>query len=148
MIVRPVVYLCVLILFSLYSLFGQQAPAAPQVSPPKNPSSSTLIVGFGPTVSNAEGKQAAEKLLHAMGGAAKVNSLKTLHQTVAAVQDGRHIEIEQSIVYPDKQAQTMRMPQGKSAARSNSERRFHGRWRAGARASARSESISGCGFEA
>lgn len=113
MTVRPVVYLCVLIFFVVDSLPGQQAPAAPQVSPPKNSSSSTLIVGFGPTVSNAEGKQAAEKLLQAMGGAAKVNSVKTLHQTVAAVQDGRHIEIEQSIVYPDKQAQTMRMPQGK-----------------------------------
>lgn len=113
MTVPRIVYLCVLVVFPLHPLLGQQSPSSQQIVSPKNQSSSTLIVGFGPTVSDAEGKQAAEKLLQAFGGAAKVNSIKTLHQTVAAVQDGRHIEIEQSIIYPDKQAETMRMPQGK-----------------------------------
>ena len=48
-------------------------------------SGSDLILDFGPTVSNAEGKQAAKRFLQAMGGAAKVNAVKTLHQTVVAV---------------------------------------------------------------
>lgn len=113
MTVRRVVFPWALILFPLYSLLGQQPPPNQQTASPKSQSSSTLIVGFGPTVSNAEGKQAAEKLLQAFGGVAKVNSIKTLHQTVVAVQDGRRIEIEQSIIYPDKQAESMRMPQGK-----------------------------------
>ncbi len=112
MTVRRIVYLCVIFALPFPSLLCQQ-PANPQTSPPKSSSSSTLIVGFGPTVSNAEGKQAVEKLVQAFGGAAKVNSVRALHQTVAAVQDGRHIEIEQSIVYPDRQAETMKTPQRK-----------------------------------
>ncbi len=113
MTVRRIVYLCGLILFPLCSLLCQQPPSNPQASP-KSSSPSTLIVGFGPTQSNAEGKVAAEKLLQALGGAAKVNSVKTLHQTVTAVDQGRRVEIEQSIAYPDKQAQMVRMPQGKA----------------------------------
>ncbi len=70
-------------------------------------------MGFGPTVSNAEGKQAVEKLLQALGGATKVNAVKTLRQTVVATEQGRHIYIEQSIVYPDKQAALIKMPQGR-----------------------------------
>ena len=113
MTVRRIVYLCGLILFPLCSLLCQQPPSTCQSSSPRSSSSSTLIVGFGPTVSNAEGKAAAEKVLQELGGAAKVNSVKALHQIVAAVQDGRHVDIEQTIVYPDKQAEIMRMPQGK-----------------------------------
>lgn len=113
MTVRQIVYLGGLILLPLPPLLCQQSPTRSQSGPPKRSSSSTLVVGFGPTVSNAEGKAAAEKLLQAMGGATKVNSIKTLHQTVSAVQDGRHIDIEQSIVYPDKQAEILKTPQGR-----------------------------------
>lgn len=113
MSVRRIVYLCGLVLFPLHSLLCQQPASSSQSSSSRSSSSSTLIVGFGPTVSNAEGKAAVEKLVQALGGAAKVNSIKTLRQEVSAVQDGRHVEIDQSIVYPDKQAQTMKMPQGK-----------------------------------
>jgi hypothetical protein len=112
MTVRRIVTLCGLILFPVSSLLCQQQPNTSQSSP-RSSSNTTLIVGFGPTVSNSEGKAAAEKLLLALGGAARVNSVKTLRQTVSAVQDGRHIEIEQSIVYPDKQAQIMKASQGR-----------------------------------
>ena len=113
MIVRRVVYLCVLIVSPLHPLVCQQATVNPQRRSPKSSASSTLIVGFGPTVSNAEGKQAIEKLLQALGGATKVNAVKTLRQTVVATEQGRHIYIEQSIVYPDKQAALIKMPQGR-----------------------------------
>jgi hypothetical protein len=65
-----------------------------------------------PAGSNAEGKAAAEKLLDAIGGAAKVNAVKTLHQSFTMEQQGAEMAIEQSVVYPDKQAQKIKMPQG------------------------------------
>jgi hypothetical protein len=113
MTVRRFVYLCGLMLFPLHFLLCQQAPANPQSSPPRNSSSSTLVVGFGPTSSNAEGLAAANKLLQALGGAAKVNAVKTLRQTVVGSRQGRRLEIEQTIAYPDKQAQKVMTPQGK-----------------------------------
>ena len=79
-----------------------------------------------------------------------MNSVKTLHQTVAAVQDGRHIEIEQSIVYPDKRGPDHEDAAGESAAlRGNSgttlSRSLEGRPKS---FRSRSESLSGCGSEA
>jgi len=71
-----------------------------------------MTLNFGPTESNPAGKQAAEKLMQALGGAEKVNSVKSLRQTVAAVRQGQHIELEQTIVYPSEQAQRMRVSEG------------------------------------
>ena len=71
-----------------------------------------MTLSFGPSESNPAGTAAAEKLLQAMGGADKVNSIKSLRQNVVAVRHGERIDIEQTIVYPDKQAQRMRLPEG------------------------------------
>jgi zinc protease len=65
-----------------------------------------------PAGSNAEGKAAVAKLVQVLGGEAKVNAVKTLHQSITLEQQGAEIKIDQSIVYPDKQAQKMSMPQG------------------------------------
>jgi zinc protease len=54
---------------------------------------------------NAEGKAAVAKLAEAMGGAAKVAAVKTLHQRLTMTQEGVGIKIDQTTVYPDKQAQ-------------------------------------------
>ncbi len=100
-----------LAILPLGSLICRQTPAQPQ-NPAQKPSGSTLTLNFGPTTSNAAGKAAAERLLQAMGGPAKVNAVKSLRQTVVALRQGQHIELEQSIVYPNKQAQRMTLPQG------------------------------------
>src|SRR5208282_2513636 len=52
--------------------------------------------------SNPEGKAAVARLAEAMGGAAKVASVKTLHQYLTERQEGVELKIEQSTVYPDK----------------------------------------------
>jgi zinc protease len=65
-----------------------------------------------PAGSNAQGKAAAAKLVNAMGGEAKVNAIKTLHQVIVMEQQGAELKIDQSIVYPDKQVQKMTLPQG------------------------------------
>lgn len=113
MIGRRIVYLCGFTVLPLCSLLCQQAPANPQSSPTRNSSSSKLELSFGPTASNAEGKTAAEKLLQALGGPAKVNGVKTLRQTVVALKQAQRIELEQSIAYPDKQAQRLTIGQRK-----------------------------------
>ena len=77
-----------------------------------NPSSSTLVLDFDSRVSNAQGQAAAAKLLQALGGADEVNAVKTLRQKVTIVKQGQRIEGDQTIVYPDKQTQKMRLPQG------------------------------------
>jgi zinc protease len=65
-----------------------------------------------PAGRNAEGKAAVAKLTEAMGGAAKVDAVKTLHQWFTMKQQGVELKIDQSIAYPDKQAQKINMPQG------------------------------------
>src|SRR5208282_5057446 len=55
--------------------------------------------------SNPEGKAAVARLAEAMGGAAKVASVKTLRQLLAMRQGGVEMTIDQSTAYPDKQAQ-------------------------------------------
>lgn len=102
-----------LAILPLGSLICQQTPAQPQHAAQKS-SGSTLTLNFGPTVSNPDGKAAADRFLQAMGGPAKVNTVKTLRQTVVALRQGQRMELEQSIVYPDKQAQKMTLPQGKA----------------------------------
>jgi hypothetical protein len=92
-----------------YSLISQQTPVQPRKS-----SGSQLTLNFGPTVSNPEGKAAADRFLQAMGGPATVNAVKSLRQTVVALRQGQRMELEQSIVYPDKQAQRMTLPQGRA----------------------------------
>jgi hypothetical protein len=61
---------------------------------------------------NAEGKASVNKLLQALGGPAKVTAVRTLRQRVIMVRQGQQIEIDQSIVYPDKQAQKISLPEG------------------------------------
>jgi len=65
-----------------------------------------------PSGGNAEGKSAAARLTAALGGEAKVNAVKTLHQDFTMEQQGAEMKIDQSTVYPDKQAQKMSLPQG------------------------------------
>lgn len=108
--VRRIVFLLVLGILPLGSLICQQTSAQPQKL-----SGSQLTLNFGPTASNAEGKAAAHRFLQAMGGPATVNAVKTLRQTVVALRQGQRVELEQSIVYPDKQAQKMTLPQGKTS---------------------------------
>ncbi len=100
-------------LLLLAPLICQETPAKPPNSAPKA-SGSELTLNFGPTTSNAEGKAAADRFLQAMGGPARVNAVKSLRQTVVALRQGQHVELEQSIVYPDKQAQKMTLPQGQA----------------------------------
>ena len=59
----------------------------------------------GASGGNAEGKAAIARLDEAMGGAAKVNSVRTLGLSLTMTQEGATMRIEQSTVYPDKQAQ-------------------------------------------
>src|SRR5580704_10127489 len=113
MTARRIVYLCGLVILPLHSLLCQQPSTKPQSSAPRSSSSSELVLNFGNTASNAEGKAAANKFLHAMGGPAKVNAVTSLHQSVVALQQGRRMELEQSIVYPDKQSQKMLVQQRK-----------------------------------
>lgn len=111
--VHRIIFSFALALLPLCSLICQQTPAQPQNSAPKR-SGSELVLNFGPTVSNAEGKAAANRFLEAMGGPARVNAVKSLQQTVVALRQGQRIEIGQSVVYPDKQAQKMALPQGRT----------------------------------
>jgi hypothetical protein len=94
---------------SLSSLFSQQTSAKPQAQHPTG----TMVLNFGPTESNPEGKAAAEKLLQALGGATEVNAVRSLRQTLIALRQGQKIDTEQTIVYPNKQAQTVTLPQGR-----------------------------------
>jgi len=111
--VRRIVSFFALILLPLCSLICQEKPAKPQNSAPKS-SGSELVLNFGPTASNAEGIAATDRFLQAMGGPARVNAVKSLRQTVVALRQGQRLELEQSIVYPDKQAQKMTLPQRKA----------------------------------
>jgi zinc protease len=65
-----------------------------------------------PAATNAEGRAAIDRLAQALGGQAKVNAVKSLHQVVTMQQQGHEMKIDQSIVYPDKQAQKISLPQG------------------------------------
>ena len=90
----------------------QQTPK-PQAPVNKTASNGVLNLSFGPSTSNPAGKAAAERLLQAMGGTAKVDAVKTLRQNVLAVQQsGQRVDIEQTIVYPDKQLQRLKAPDG------------------------------------
>ena len=64
----------------------------------------------GASKSDSEGRAAAYRLMQALGGAAKVNGVRTLHQTFMMDQQGQPLMVDQSIVYPDKQAQKITTP--------------------------------------
>ena len=100
------------VMFPLSALIAQQT-SKQQNPQPTGPSSSVLNLNFGPTATTPEGRSAAERLLLALGGPTKVNAVKTLRQIVVGSQQGQRIEIDQTIVYPNKQAQRMILPQGK-----------------------------------
>ncbi len=96
------------------SEFGKQLSSLGSVTPiditiptPEAKASSTKAPG-----NTADGKAAIAKFVEALGGANKVNAVKTLHQMVSLQQQGMEIKIDQSIVYPDKQMQKMTTPQG------------------------------------
>ncbi len=76
------------------------------------PTSGTLVLTFAAAVNNPEGQAAAAKLLQALGGAEHVDSVKTLRQKFVLLKQAQKIEGEQTIVYPDQQAQEMKLPQG------------------------------------
>ncbi len=61
---------------------------------------------------NPEGKAAVATLAEAMGGAAKVASVKTLRQHLTMSQENADMTIDQSTIYPDKQAQKVIFPSG------------------------------------
>ncbi len=104
---RRIVLLCGMMVLPWCLLLSQAATAKPQDLRPKG----SLEVDFGPRASNPEGKAAAQKFLQAMGGPSKVDAVKSLRQTVIALRQGERIEIEQTIVYPDQQAQKLRTSQ-------------------------------------
>jgi len=60
----------------------------------------------------AEGKTAVARLAEAMGGAAKVASVKTLRQHLTMSQENAEMVIDQSTIYPDKQVQKISFPSG------------------------------------
>lgn len=109
-VVGRILSLPILTLLATSSLLCQQTPARPQAPVPRR--TGTMTLNFGPTESNPAGMAAAEKLLQALGGPQKVNSVKSLRQTVAGVRQGQHIDVDQTIVYPSEQIQRMRMPEG------------------------------------
>ena len=63
--------------------------------------------------SEPEGRAAVGRLIEALGGASTVNAVRTLHQVMSIVQQGQQTLVDQSISYPDKQIQLMRLPDGR-----------------------------------
>jgi zinc protease len=103
------------------SEFAKQLSALGPVTPiditipsaePNAPAGSALAPAPKPASSNTEGKAAADKLTEFIGGAAKVNAVKSLHQSLVMEAQGAEMQIDLSIVYPDRQVQKMKMPQG------------------------------------
>ena len=91
-------------------LLAQTTPKEPQQR--STPTSGTLVLSFGETVSNPKGQAAAERLLKALGGADQVDAVKSLRQKLVTLKQGQRIEAEQTIVYPGEQAQQIKLPQG------------------------------------
>jgi zinc protease len=65
-----------------------------------------------PAGSNAEGQAAVAKFIGAIGGEAKVNSVKSLRTSFTMAQAGQEIKVDESVIYPDRGAQKMSLPQG------------------------------------
>jgi len=105
-----VLALCLAVL-PLSPLIGQQT-AKPQPPPAQRPATGTLDLSFGPTASNPEGKAAAHKFLQALGGAAKVNAIKTMTENIVGMQQGQQVDAEDSVAYPDKQWQKLKSARG------------------------------------
>jgi zinc protease len=84
------------------------APAAALVIPAAMAAGSRPPQPFGVGV----GRATIDKLAEAMGGAAKVASVKTLRQHLRMSQENAEMTIDQSTVYPDKQAQKVVFPSG------------------------------------
>ena len=93
-------------------LSAQTSPRKPGQS--NTPTSGTLVLSFGAAVNNPEGQAAAAKLLQALGGAEHVDAVRSLRQKIVLLKQGQKIEGEQTIVYPDEQAQQMTLSHGKS----------------------------------
>src|SRR5215469_7087071 len=111
-------WITVLLTFTLLSvsppLSAQTTPQPPANKPAQKnaPASGTLVLSFGAAVNNPEGQAAAAKLLQALGGAEHVDAVKTLRQKILLLRQGQKIEGEQTIVYPDQQAQSLKLSQG------------------------------------
>jgi hypothetical protein len=65
-----------------------------------------------PSGGNPEGNAAIAKLTEAMGGAAKVASVKTLRQLMRMTQENADMRIDLTTAYPDRQAQVIVFPSG------------------------------------
>ncbi len=85
------------------------------ISIPNEPAGSKAAAAK-PQGSNNEGKALIAKVVEGLGGAAKVNSVKALHQTIAATQklgpNEVPITVDSTTVYPDKQVQKLSTPMG------------------------------------
>ncbi len=81
---------------------GQQAPAN---EPAKKP-----------TASNPEGKALAAKVVDAMGGLAKLKSIKAMNADITSTEgDGSHTPIQVTIAFPDRMHVDVQTPNGKLA---------------------------------
>jgi hypothetical protein len=107
---RQLVLLGITVLSISLLLHAQTSPKKPAQK--NTPTSGTLVLTFGAAVNNPEGQAAAAKLLQALGGTDHVDAVKTLRQKIIMLKQGQKIESEQTIVYPDKQAQEIKLPQG------------------------------------
>lgn len=94
------------------SALGPVTPIDITIPTPEASATPGAAVTSKPAGSNAEGTVAAEKLMRAVGGTAKVNAIKTLHQNFTMESQGAEMQIDASIVYPDRQAQKIKMPEG------------------------------------
>src|ERR1700733_12801670 len=72
--------ICGITALPLLPLPAQTSAPTTQNSRQQEPTSSSMVVDFGPKSSNAEGKLAVSKLLDAFGGSAKVYSVISLRQ--------------------------------------------------------------------
>lgn len=89
-----------------------EANASGQTDPAAQAMPGSMAENAAAAGGNPEGKAAIARLSEAMGGAAKVASVKTLLQHLTLTQENAKMKIEQSTVYPDKQAQKVVYPNG------------------------------------
>lgn len=95
---RPI--LCLSIALLAFSLAVQALPATAQGSPSKKESKPTDSAVVKPAAN--DGRAAVDRLIQALGGAAKVNAVRTLRQTITMEQQGQRVVVDQSVAYPDK----------------------------------------------
>jgi zinc protease len=88
---------------------GPVTPVDISIPPPPKPRAATTTPAAG---NSADAKAAIARLTEALGGTAPLTAVKSLRQSMSLTQQGQQMKVEQSIVYPDKQAQKISTPQG------------------------------------